>query len=100
MKRTFRLLLNMYPPHVRAIYADEMRAAFESALDRCVSRWSRLRFCSMSILATGIDAAVERLWTLGSHPSFSGCRPTDLGVVRPPNMSKAEWFGSNSTHVD
>jgi len=43
----------------------------------------------MSLL---IDAIVQRLWTFGSHPSFSGWCPPDLGVVRPPNMGKQEWF--------
>jgi hypothetical protein len=38
------------------------------------------------------DAASEQLGRLSSHPSFRGrCLP-DLGVVRPPNVGKREWF--------
>jgi len=92
MKQTYRRLLRLYPPHIRAIYGDEMRAGFDAGCDQCSSRLSLIRFCSMSMLSLAIDATVERLWTFGSHPSFSGRRPPDFGMVRPPNMGKKEWF--------
>jgi hypothetical protein len=77
-----------------------MIAAFDSVLDRRHGTLSRTRLLIASIPRLLIDAAVQRLWTLGSHPSFSGRRPSDLGVVRPPNMGKAEWFHPESSDVD
>ena len=41
-----------------------------------------------------VDVAAERVSVLYSHRSFHGRRRPDLGVVRPPNMSKDEWFGT------
>jgi hypothetical protein len=92
MKQAYRHLLTVYPPHIRSIYGQEMVLDFEARFDRCDSMLSRIRFCAGSIVALLIDAIVQRLWTLGSHPSFSGRRPADLSVVRPPNMGKGEWF--------
>jgi hypothetical protein len=92
MKKMYRRLLALYPSHIRTTYGAEMASAFDANLDRSPSSWSRFRFYAVSIAALVLDATVERLWMFGSHPSFSGRRPPDLGVVRPPNMGKREWF--------
>jgi len=97
MRRLYQALLTLYPPHVRTIYSAEMIRSFEAALSERHGVLSRIRFVVVSTCVILMDATVERLWTFGSHPSFTGRRPSDLGVVRPPNMSKAEWFHAGSS---
>ncbi len=50
------------------------------------------RFVCSRVLALLVDVTVERANTLASHRSFHGRGEPDLGVVRPPNMGKKEWF--------
>jgi hypothetical protein len=92
MQRTYRRLLRLYPSHIRTFYGDEMAVGFDSTLDKRRDLLARIRFLTLSIAALLTDATVQRLWTFGSHPSFSGRCSPDLGVVRPPNMGKSEWF--------
>ncbi len=40
-----------------------------------------------------VDGLAERAATLYSHHSFRGRRTPNPGQVRPPNMSKSEWYG-------
>ena len=44
-----------------------MKAAFDSKLDEHHGATARARFVVTSVFALLIDAAVQRLWTLGSH---------------------------------
>jgi hypothetical protein len=62
-----------------ALYPDEGR------LRRVAGVVGRLS----SLLA---DIAVEWANCLYSHRSFHGRARPNAGVVRPPNMSKQEWF--------
>jgi hypothetical protein len=73
-----------------------MAEAFDSTLNERQEIFARSRFVALSIAALMLDASVQRLWTFGSHPSFSGRCTPDLGVVRPPNMGKREWFYSDN----
>ena len=41
-----------------------------------------------------LDGLAERISTLYSHQSFRGRRTPNPGQVRPPNMSKVEWYGN------
>jgi hypothetical protein len=92
--RAYSCLLHLYPAHVRAIYGAEMRASFELRLisarvrgQLAVARLFLVELCRMLP-----DSASERVAMLSSHPSFRGRRPSDLSIVRPPNVGKKEWF--------
>lgn len=100
--RIYRWLLRLYPSDVRYAYGREMQQAF----GRQVAMW---RGCGRVALTLGvmrvvgallIDAAAERTSTLYSHRSFHGPRTPDLGVVRPPNVSKTEWFSDAPSERD
>ena len=94
MLRAYRLLLVLYPSHVRAVYGMEMLADYDRRLTvaRSVRPAGSLRLLLREILRVVPDAAAERVAALSSHPSFHGRRPPNLGVVRPPNVGKHEWF--------
>jgi hypothetical protein len=79
MTRACRWTLAIYPRDVRAMYEAELAVEFEQGL--------------RSILWLLIDGLAERAATLYSHPSFRGRRTPNPGQVRPPNMSKSEWYG-------
>ena len=95
MTKLFALLTRLYPFDVRYAYGDEMVADFDSrlAITRDRGALATCRLVAVQFMALMCDAAVERIQSLYSHRTFHGrCQP-DLGVVRPPNMGKAEWFG-------
>jgi len=94
--RAYSCLLRLYPVHIRDIYGAEMFASFRERSDSaCVTgRWAMLRFLILEFWRALPDAVCERIALLSSHPSFRGRRPRDLGVVRPPNVGKKEWFYS------
>ena len=96
MKQMYRHLLRLYPAHIRTFYESEMAEAFDSTLNKRQEIFARSRFVAFSLAALVVDAIVQRLWTFGSHPSFSGRCSPDLGMVRPPNMGKGEWFHSDA----
>ena len=96
MTRAYQALLHLYPYHVRALYGDEMIAGFGDELQnrRRRGRAATAVFLARELLRLLPDAAAERVATFGSHPSFRGRCLRDLGVVRPPNAAKGEWFYS------
>lgn len=96
MLRTYRRVLRLYPPHVRAVYGAEMEADFAARLRMRRGRLARALLMGRELLLIVPDAAAERVALLSSHPSFHGRRPPDPGVVRPPNAGKEEWFGYTS----
>jgi hypothetical protein len=92
--RAYWCLLRLYPPHIRAIYGAEMRASFESrrVSARLKGRLAVARLFLVELCQMLPDAASERIGMWSSHPSFRGQRPSDLSIVRPPNVGKREWF--------
>ncbi len=97
----FRWLLRLYPAHVRAIYGDEMTADFERQIGRTrPTRTATLRLLARALMTILPDAMSERIAALSSHPSFHGRRPSNLGVVRPPNVGKREWFYADDEFGD
>lgn len=95
--RAYEWLLRLYPDDVRFGYEQEMledfrrryRAARQLGSKRC------LVFLTFECLKTTLDIAAERTNSLYSHRSFHGRGRPNPGMVRPPNMGKAEWFSSN-----
>ena len=92
--RAYWCLLRLYPPHIRVIYGAEMHASFESRLvsARLKGRLAAARLFLVELCRMVPDVASERIGMWSSHPSFRGKRPSDLSIVRPPNVGKREWF--------
>jgi hypothetical protein len=93
---TYKTRLALYPVDVRESYGDEMMWAYGHGLmeNRRRGPMTLVWFIASHVIWLLCDAAAERVLTLYSHRSFHGrCRP-DLSLVRPPNMSKKEWFHS------
>ncbi len=94
MTRAYKALLRLYPMDVRESYGDEMVGDYDLGVveNRRRGRLALVRFVAGQLIWSFCDAVVERVSNLYSHRSFHGrCRPS-LGVVRPPNMGKREWF--------
>jgi hypothetical protein len=91
--RAYRLLLTLYPQHVRAMYDGEMLADFRRRLEGVrQARVAALFLFAREVVRVIPDALSEHVAARSSHPSFHGRRPSSLGVVRPPNVGKREWF--------
>jgi hypothetical protein len=95
-------LLRLYPSDVRYAYEREMLDSF----GQHVTTWRRNGRAALA-LAIGraisillVDIAAERISGLYSHRSFHGPRKPDWGMVRPPNVSKAEWFSAVTSDAD
>lgn len=93
--RAYTWLLRLYPEDVRYAYECEMRDDFARRLAAAcqTGNLAVARTVIVGISGLLIDVAAQRAHTLYSHRSFHGRRRPDPGVVRPPNMSKGEWFG-------
>jgi hypothetical protein len=95
MSTAFQRLLALYPADMRAMYEREMVCDFTVKLANARNRgWlATIQFLSRELSWLLCDALAERASTLYSHPSFRGRRLPNPGQVRPPNMSKKEWYG-------
>ena len=93
--RLYSLLLRLYPSDVRYAYGREMRDAFAVTIARARRRGAIpcASTAARELIALAIDVVAQRASTIYSHRSFHSRRPPDLSMVRPPNMSKDEWFG-------
>ncbi len=89
-------LLDLYPANVIGVYGREMADDFSRGLTvaRGRGRVAAIRFVAREISWLLCDATAERIATLYSHQSFRGRRLPNPGQVRPPNMSKREWYSS------
>ena len=92
MQQVYRWFLALYPRHVQTMYAAEMLADFSRRLESQSTRVAALASFVREVIRVVPDALAERFAAVSSHPSFHGRRPSDLGVVRPPNVGKREWF--------
>ena len=94
MTRACKMLLRLYPIDIRVSYGDEMAGDYDVGVaeSRRRGRLALVRFVAGQLIWLLCDVVVERVSNLYTHRSFHGrCRP-NLGVVRPPNMGKREWF--------
>jgi len=98
MVRAYARLLRLYPDDTRFAYGSEFLADFERGCvaARSRSRLSLLRFFVSQTIARAVDVVMDRVHTLYSHRSFHGRTRPNLGVVRPPNMGKKEWFDAQT----
>ena len=89
-----RRLLSLYPSEVVGVYGREMTDDFERGLTvaQGSGRIATMRFVIREVSWLLCDAAAERAANLYSHQSFRGRRTPNPGQVRPPNMSKNEWY--------
>jgi hypothetical protein len=92
----YRRLLRLYPRDVRAVYEHEIVDDLERGLRvaRESGRLQSTRFLVRELTWLLFDGTAERVSTLYSHQSFRGRRLPNPGQVRPPNMSKKEWYGT------
>jgi hypothetical protein len=96
MTDVYRRLIQLYPEDVRFAYAQEMIDDFDRELSDARKHGTAkvAAYVFRRLLQLFGDAGAERINSLYSHRTFHGrCEPHP-GVVRPPNMSKREWFGS------
>ena len=93
--RIYNALLRLYPADVRFAYGREMRDAYAARRARRRVRGviAVIAGDTRETLALLVDVLAERVSALYSHRSFHGPRRPDLGMVRPPNVGKSEWFG-------
>src|SRR5205085_4411458 len=97
MRNGYKKLIRLYPADVRFAYGDQMVRDFEQgfAATRPRGLAALSAFVVRQLIVLLCDAAAERVNSFYSHRSFHGrCQPNS-GVVRPPNMGKKEWFGSD-----
>jgi hypothetical protein len=87
MTRAYRTLLRLYPRDYQARFAAEMLAAFEQA--------SRDRNVLTELLALPRAAAREWIAKLTTSPSIRGRTLPDLRMMRPPGVSKEQWFANH-----
>lgn len=94
--------MRLYPGDTRFAHGREFIADFERGrfAARQRGRLSLLRFVAYELLVLACDVAVDRINTLYSHRTFHGRARPNLGVVRPPNMGKREWFEGASASDD
>jgi hypothetical protein len=94
MVAVFKTVLRLYPQDIRFAYGDEMIGGFAAGVGAMRRRpLGRVTYALTQFTLLILDIAAERVSSLYSHRSFHGRRAPDLGVVRPPNMGKDEWFG-------
>jgi len=91
----YERLVGLYPADVRFAYGAEMLDGWRRghAERRARGRLRLAAFVARSTASTLLDALAERVNLLYSHRSFHTRGKPNAGVVRPPNMSKREWFG-------
>jgi hypothetical protein len=87
-------LVALYPDDVRFAYGDELVADLERrhAAGRGTGRLRHAAGVVARLSSLLTDIAMEWANCVYSHRSFHGRARPNSGVVRPPNMSKREWF--------
>jgi hypothetical protein len=84
MSRVYRALLQLYPYDFRAAFEAEMLAAFDASPPRGGRR---------ELLDLAAAAACEWLAKWRTDPITRGRSLPDLRMMRPPGITRAEWFG-------
>ena len=94
MKRTYAILLRLYPYDYRSWFGAEMRSAFGETARDCVARgrWAWTRFALVELIGLIAGAGAEWSAKLTTSKSVRGrCLP-DLRMMRPAGVSREMWF--------
>jgi hypothetical protein len=83
MRRAYRILLRLYPYDFRAAFGGEMLADRDAAPSRGIAE----------LLDVAKGAAAEWFAKLTTDPVHRGRSLPDVRMMRPPGITRAEWFG-------
>ena len=94
MKRTYTFLLQLYPRDYRAMFAREMRRAFEITAGerRAMGRASFIRFGAAELIGLSKGAVKEWIAKLTTDKSIRGRVLPDLVMMRPPGVTQEVHF--------
>lgn len=94
MKPAYTFLLRLYPRDYRAMFALEMRNAFEITANdiRSGGRTAFLRFAVVELLGLAIGAVSEWIAKLTTDKSIRGRALPDLMMMRPPGVTREVHF--------
>jgi hypothetical protein len=90
----YRALLRLYPRDYRAMFAREMRNAFEITADetRARGRFALLRFVAFELIGLIRGAASEWIAKLMTDRALRGRALPDLVMMRPPGVAREVHF--------
>lgn len=94
-KRAYSAFLHLYPRDYAGKFAEEMLAAFEEGVaeQRARGRWTAARFVLIELMSLLRGVGAEWRAKLTSDRSTRGrCLP-DWRMMRPPGVTREEWFG-------
>jgi hypothetical protein len=89
--RIYNTLLRLYPRDYRMAFAREMTANFNVAIQQRRVNRHRFTLAELASLVTG--AAVEWIAKATSDPSIRGRSLPDVMLMRPPGVTREQWFG-------
>jgi hypothetical protein len=94
MIRIYVALLRLYPRDYRAMFAQEMRNAFEITADetRARGRFAILRFVAVELIGVIRGAASEWIAKLMTDRTIRGRALPDLVMMRPPGVTREVHF--------
>jgi hypothetical protein len=84
MRRTYQLLLRLYPWDYRAAFAAEMLNTFDSVAQR--------RRSGKELAALLVGTAREWFVKLTTDPMVRGRALPDVRMMRPPGIAREIWF--------
>jgi hypothetical protein len=92
--QAYRALLRLYPSDYRALFALEMRNAFERAAEerRPLGRPVFVRFLLREFTGLLRGASAEWVAKFTTDSSERGRYLPDLRMMRPPGVSRELWF--------
>src|SRR5262249_2788761 len=96
LRQAYDILLRLYPRDYRISFTAEMVTTFAEAAEdrRGHGRVIFVRFAVAELIGLLIGAGAEWLAKFTSDSSTRGrCLP-DLRVMRPPGVSREQWFGA------
>lgn len=91
MKLLYSLALRLYPVDYQMRFAAEMSAAFHAAAE--AHRSDRV---FVLVELAGLAAGIAQEWfaKLTSDRSTRGRQLPDLRMMRPPGVTREQWFGA------
>lgn len=94
MKKAYSFLLSLYPRDYRAMFAREMRNAFEITADEkgAAGHVALLRFVSAELIGLVKGAVSEWIAKLTTDKSIRGRVLPDLVMMRPPGVTREVHF--------
>jgi hypothetical protein len=94
MTRMYTALLRLYPRDYRAMFAREMRQAFEITASeiRAEGRFALFRFIAGELIGLGKGAISERIAKLTTDRAVRGRALPDVVMMRPPGVTREAHF--------